>query len=173
MLGVIGYTTGTKYKYIGLGVPVVFFLMGVVMVMAAYYAQSMHLSWIAFVVSLPVSSLVAVILHGNDLRDFESDHAAGIRTTALMLGLSRGKRLFCVFHAVAYISVVVGVACGVLSFWTLLVLLTLPLSFKVCRTCMTTFQPGAEHAEAQSLVAVSAQTHMLFGILLTIGLAVG
>ncbi len=173
VLGVIGYTTGAKYKYIGLGVPAVFVLMGVVMVMAAYYAHSCAISWSALVVSLPVAALVAVILHGNDLRDFESDGAAGIRTTALMLGLARGKLLFCVFHAVAYLSVVTGVVCGVLSFWTLLVLLTAPLSYKVCRTCMTTFQPGAEHAEAQSLVALSAQTHLLFGLLLTVGVAVG
>jgi 1,4-dihydroxy-2-naphthoate octaprenyltransferase len=173
VLGVIGYTTGTKFKYMGLGVPVVFFLMGVVMVMAAFYAQTRQLSWTAFVVSLPVSCLVAVILHGNDLRDFESDGAVGIRTTALQMGLSRGKLLFCLLHAAAYISVAVAALCGMLPLWTLLVLLTAPISFKVCRTCMTSFRPGAELPEAQSLVACSAQVHMLFGILLTIGLAVG
>ncbi|MFA7174390.1 MAG: 1,4-dihydroxy-2-naphthoate octaprenyltransferase [Kiritimatiellia bacterium] len=173
VLGVICYTTGTKYKYVGLGVPAVFVLMGVVMVMAAYYAHTGTLSWAALVVSLPVSALVAVILHGNDLRDFESDAAAGIRTTASMLGLAYGKVLFCALHVAAYIAVVVGVAVGVLPLWTLLVMLAAPLSFKVCQTCLTTFQPGAERAEAQSLVAVSAQTHLLFGLLLTIGLAVG
>lgn len=173
LLGVICYTTGTKYKYVGLGVPAVFVLMGVVMVMAAYFAHTCALSWTALVVSLPVSALVAVILHGNDLRDFESDAAAGITTTASMLGLSHGKWLFCVFHGAAYIAVAVGVVAGMLPVWTLLALLAAPLSYKVCETCLTTFQPGAERAEAQSLVAVSAQTHLLFGILLTVGLAVG
>jgi len=173
VLGVIGYTTGTRYKYIGLGVPAVFVLMGVVMVMAAYYAHSGQLSWAALVVSLPVAALVAVILHGNDLRDFASDGAAGIRTTALMLGLARGKLLFCALHAAAYFAVVSAVIGGVLPCWTLLVLLSAPLSFKVCKTCLTTFKPGAEHAEAQSLVALSAQTHLLFGLLLTVGVALG
>jgi 1,4-dihydroxy-2-naphthoate octaprenyltransferase len=173
VLGVIGYTTGAKYKYIGMGVPAVFFLMGVIMVMASFYSQSCQLSWSAFVVSLPVAALVAVILHGNDLRDFESDGASGIRTTALILGLSQGKVLFCLFHLAAYVSVVVGMAFELLPLWTLLVLLIAPLSFKVCKTCMTTFQPGAEREDAQSLVAVSAQVHLLFGILLAIGLIIG
>jgi 1,4-dihydroxy-2-naphthoate octaprenyltransferase len=173
VLGVIGYTTGTKFKYMGIGVPVVFLLMGVVMVMAAYYAHSIALTWTAFVVSLPVSCLVAVILHGNDLRDFESDGAVGIRTTALQLGLSRAKIFFCILHASAYIAVVIGVVSGLLPFWALLALLTAPISLKVCRTCLTTFKPGAELPEARSLVAVSAQVHLLFGILLAIGLAVG
>ncbi len=173
VLGVIGYTTGTKFKYMGVGVPVVFLLMGVVMVMAAYYAHSTALTWTAFVVSLPVSSLVAVILHGNDLRDFESDGVVGIRTTALQLGLPRGKIFFCILHASAYIAVVAGVVCGMFPLWALLALLAAPISLKVCRTCMTTFRPGAELPEAQSLVAVSAQAHLLFGILLAIGLAFG
>ncbi|MFO7937337.1 MAG: 1,4-dihydroxy-2-naphthoate octaprenyltransferase [Kiritimatiellia bacterium] len=172
VLGVIGYTTGTKFKYRGIGVPVVFLLMGVVMVMAAYYAHSTVLSWTAFAVSLPVSLLVAAILHGNDLRDFKSDDAVGIRTTALQLGLARGKIFFCILHVSAYIAVIVTVICGVLPLWTLLTLLVIPVSFKVCRTCMTTFRPGAELPDAQSLVAVSAQVHLLFGILLAIGLVV-
>ncbi len=173
VLGVIGYTTGTNYKYAGAGVPVVFLLMGVVMVMAAYYAHSTAFSWGAFVVSLPVALLVAVILHGNDLRDFESDGAVGIKTTALQLGLSRGKILFCVMHAFAYLAIVVGVVCGMFSSWVLLTVLAAPISFKVCRTCMTSFRPGAELPDAQSLVVVSVQAHLLFGILLSIGLVIG
>jgi 1,4-dihydroxy-2-naphthoate polyprenyltransferase len=173
VIGVIGYTTGARLKYRGLGVPMVFLLMGVVMVTAAYYAHSVQLSWTALVVSLPVSSLVAVILHGNDLRDFESDGASGIRTTALLLGMRRGRALFCVLHAGAYLSVTAGVAGGLLPLWTLLVLLVAPLSVKVCRTCLTTFRPGSELPEAQSLVAVSAQTHLLFGTLLALGVAFG
>lgn len=173
VLGVIGYTTGIKLKYIGIDVPLVFLLMGVVMVMAAYYAYTTELSWTAFVVSLPVSCLVAVILHGNDLRDFETDDSVGIKTTALLLGLTRGKALFCLLHAAAYIAVVAAVVCGMLPLWSMLVMLAAPISFKICRTCMTTFRPGAELPEAQSLVATSAQVHLLFGILLSIGLAVG
>ncbi len=172
-IGLIGYTTGVKFKYMGLGVPIVFLLMGVVMVTAAHYAHSASLSWTALAVSLPVASLVAVILHGNDLRDFESDSVAGIRTIALMLGLQRGKRVFCAFHASAYIAVAAGAALGLLPLWTLLVLLAAPLSLRACRTCLTAFRPGAELPEAQSLVALSAQTHLLFGILLAAGVALG
>ena len=173
VLGVIGYTTGIKLKYIGIDVPLVFLLMGVVMVMAAYYAHSTELTWTAFIVSIPVSCLVAVILHGNDLRDFDTDGSVGVKTTALLLGLAQGKVLFCILHASAYLAVIVAVLCGVLPLWSLLVMLTAPISFKICRICMTTFRPGAELPEAQSLVATSAQVHLLFGILLAIGLAVG
>ena len=173
VLGVIGYTTGTKFKYAGWGVPTVFILMGIVMVMAAYYAHSARLSFAAFVLSLPISALVAVILHGNDLRDFESDTRAGIKTTALTLGLRRGRHFFCLLHATAYIAVTISVILGILPRWTLLALLALPLSYKVCRTCMTTFRPGAELPEARSLVGISVQVHLLFGVLLTIGLIIG
>ncbi len=173
LIGVLGYTTVTRFKYMGMGVPIVFFLMGVVMVTAAYYAHSERLSPRALLVSLPIAALVAVILHGNDLRDFESDRRAGIRTIALSLGLVRGRQLFCVLHAAAYLVVAACALSGVLPLWSLMVFLIAPRSFQICRCCLTTFRPGASLPDAQLLVAGSAQVHLIFGVLLTIALLLG
>lgn len=172
-VGVAGagcYTTGLRYKYIGLGVPLVFFLMGVLMVLASYFAQTGTYAWQPALVSIPVSFLVAAIMHGNDLRDMASDGKCGIVTTALALGAAKGHALYRILHIGPYVAVAAGVAAGWMPAWTLLTFLVLPLNMRTLRDCAAGFHDG-ETARLARLEGSSAGIHFIFGIVLTLGLA--
>ena len=79
-----------NYKRRGLGVPLVFFLMGVLLVAGSYYAVARTLSMRIVLISLPVSALVSLILLANELRDFEPDGRHGIRTLTVRIGYRAG-----------------------------------------------------------------------------------
>lgn len=167
--GAGGYTTGVRYKYMGLGVPLVFFLMGVLMVVASYFAQTCELTWKPVVASLPVSCLVAAILHGNDLRDTLTDRKADILTTTLIVGLRPARALFYALHITPYLVTGAGVAAGVLPAWSLVTLLALPLTVGAVKTCASGFRTN-DAARIGKLEGMSAGTHFIFGSLLVIGL---
>lgn len=167
--GAAGYTTGVRYKYLGLGVPSVFFLMGVLMVGASYFAQACTLTWKPLVAALPVSCLVAAILHGNDLRDTVTDRAAGIETATLFVGGPRARKLFYVLHIAPHLVVIASVATGVLPAWTLLTLLALPLTIGAVKTCAGGFRAN-DAVRIGKLEGMSAGTHFIFGALLVLGL---
>ncbi len=165
--GVFGagcYTTGTRYKYRGLGVPAVALLMGVLMVTASHFAQSVFISLQSVIAALPVACLVAAIMHGNDLRDVASDRASGIRTTALILGPVWSRRLFAALHALPYLIIVLAVAARALPPMTFVTLLSLPLSAYLARACFK--------GETAMLEGKSAAAHLLFGTLLVAALLI-
>ena len=62
---------------VGLGQPLVFVFMGLLMVMATYYVQTVTLTGQALLAALPVACLVTAILVVNDLRDIEEDRQTG------------------------------------------------------------------------------------------------
>lgn len=167
--GAGGYTTGARYKYAGLGVPAVFFLMGVLMVAASYFAQTGALSWTPIIASLPVSCLVAAILHGNDLRDTATDRKANIQTTTLIVGNHAAQTLFYALHLTPYLVVVTSVTVGVLPAWSLLTILALPLTFSAVKTCAGGFR-AHDAVRIGKLEGLSAGTHFIFGALLVVGL---
>lgn len=160
--GAAGYTTGVRFKYAGLGVPLVALLMGVLMTAASHFAQTRALSWQALLVSLPVACLVAAVLHGNDLRDTATDRNAGIKTATLLLGPRAARGLFAALHLAAYLIPAAAVPLRLLPPGTLLPLLVLPLSLAAVRACL--------RGDTRPLEQRSAGIHFLFGILLTLGL---
>ncbi len=163
--GVLGagcYTTGTRYKYLGFGVPAVALLMGVLMVTASYFAQAVSISGQSVIASLPLACLVAAIMHGNDLRDIASDRAAGIRTTALIIGPAAARWLFAALHIVPYLIIVVSAVANILPRLTLVTFLALPLSVYLVLACLK--------GEAGMLEGKTAGTHLLFGVLLVAAL---
>jgi len=174
VVGVAGcgfYTTGLRYKYLGLGVPAAFFLAGVVMVVASYFVQTCTLTWAAVIVSLPISCLVGALLLGNDLRDVASDREMKIQTTALFLGKRGAYALFCTLHLLPYAVIACTVVTGILPCWCLLTLLTAPLTFGVVKTALDGFRMD-DTTKAAKLEGMTAGTHFVFGLLMVSGLVI-
>jgi 1,4-dihydroxy-2-naphthoate octaprenyltransferase len=159
------YTNGrAPYKYQGRGLYAVFLLMGPLMAAPAYFIQTGGFSPAVFAGSLSISCLVSAIMHANDLRDIEHDHAAGIRTVATRLGRERSIRLFAVLNLGAFVLLALNTAAGILPLPCLLAFILLPSLLRVlCRMRV----PGYD---AVPLEAWSARYHMRFGMLLTGGL---
>ncbi|WP_207063820.1 prenyltransferase [Motiliproteus sp. SC1-56] len=103
-VGALGYTTEPiNYKRRGLGVVLAFWLMGVLMVAGAYLAMSGRWSLPVLALSMPLSLLTALLLLGNELRDWESDREQGIGTLTVRLGFRAGQGLYLAIVALTYL----------------------------------------------------------------------
>src|SRR5215813_3809730 len=101
-----GYSGGPMpLGNVGLGQPLVFIFMGLLMVMATYYVQTTTLTRQALVAALPVACLVTAILVVNDLRDIDEDRQTGKVTPASRFGARFGLGVFLLLVVGAYSSV--------------------------------------------------------------------
>ena len=71
----------------------------------------------------------------------------------------------------AYVSVVVMIALGTLPVWTLIVALSIPPAAKIIKLIQSSH--GKHTAQLAMIDQMSAQVHLLFGVLLMVGLVIG
>jgi len=147
------YTGGPyPYGYRGLGDLFVFVYFGVVAVTGTFYVQavaaggsSLFPMWVpdgtvtaaAVTASLPAAGLSTTILVVNNIRDRETDAAAGKRTLAVMLGYGWSRVEFCAMVGMAYVVPVVFALDPAFGLPALAPLASLPLAAAVTRTVLT------------------------------------
>ncbi|MBI4312568.1 MAG: 1,4-dihydroxy-2-naphthoate octaprenyltransferase [Chloroflexi bacterium] len=151
-----------------LGELTVFVFMGPLIVMSAYFVQTAGVTWPVFWASVPVGLLVTAILQANNLRDRDDDRAGGKRTFATLLSLQAGRWVFAWLVYLAYAVMVVDAMSGVLPWYALLALLSMPQAFKTVRLLA---RAGGRPAFNAVLVG-TAKLHMQAGLLLALGIAV-
>jgi len=104
VFGAWGYTGGQiNYKSRGLGIFLVFLFMGVLLIGGSYYVISATYHWNIFWLSIPFSLLSSLLLLSNELRDYEEDMAAGIKTFCVRLGYKVGVKLYYWIVALVYL----------------------------------------------------------------------
>ncbi|HHI76486.1 MAG TPA: prenyltransferase, partial [Gammaproteobacteria bacterium] len=145
------------YKSRGLGVPLVFLLMGVLFVGGAYYAITGHIGWRVIWLSLPFSLLASLLLLSNELRDLEADRAAGIRTLSVRLGRDRAVRLYRLLLAGVYLTAL-GLYLGGLLPGVLALALTLPALWQPLRLLQ------APPQRRQALTPLTGRLYALFSL---------
>lgn len=180
--GSINYSTGIKFKYHGLGVPFVSFLMGPLEVFVAYAiaapneVQGVPIAVnfsIVLLSALPVAFLVGAIMHGNDMRDIPSDRAAGIVTLASRLGSRRALIYYCFCHVAPYVLVAaltvvvcfLGDGCDGKAGLCLLPLLAYPLSARTMRRAIKVYRENPESPAWRGLERDTGLVHLVFGVL--------
>jgi len=164
-----GYTAGIAYKYQGLGVVLVFFLMGPLMVWGGYYMQTGVHSWLPILASLPIGFLVSGILHGNDYRDMVHDQNAKIKTSALMLGNKGSLILQDLLAILPFVFLGVLVVCQILPWPALLPFVLLPKLLEILRTSSEGYRGSREKLAMLELMAV--KLHLAFGVTMILGIA--
>ena len=184
-LGAVNYSTGVRFKYRGLGVPFVAFLMGPleIFVARALLAPpdaarllSSAPALAAFALeALPVAALVGVVLHGNDMRDIPSDRAAGIATLASWLGPRRALACYRLCHLLPYGACLalwgLGAAPRPCAF--LLPLLCLPLTARTLRTAARVWRASPGNPPWRGLERASGGILLAFGALYALALRIG
>ncbi|MDQ6883269.1 MAG: LLM class flavin-dependent oxidoreductase [Candidatus Dormibacteraeota bacterium] len=178
VLGIVGFIGGYfytappfQYKYRALGLPLVFVLMGPLMVFGAYYAVTGLFDSGLLVVALPVGLLVTAILHGNEWRDVAEDTRHGFTTLSAQVGRNSAHWIYVMLVIGAYIAIGLGVMVGALPRLALLTLVSLPLMAWVLRLA----DLGAQ-GDLRSIAMIdlmTARLHTAFGILLVVGLLIG
>lgn len=174
-LGLIGIAGGIfytgkpiGYKYVALGDILVFFLMGPLMVVGSFFSLTGIFDWNVAIVSLPIGFLVTAILNANNIRDIKHDTEAQVKTLATILGINGAKKEYYFLIFGAYLSVIIMVVTGLLHFWTLLIIISLPVALKNIKDISVA---EVNNPEAIAMMDIrTAQLHMQFGLLLTIGL---
>ena len=133
LVGALTYTLNpVNYKARGLGVVLVFWLMGVLMVAGSYLAVAGQLTETVIWQSVPISLLVSLLLLSNELRDYEADRRDQIGTLTVRIGYERAVLLYRLLLAGSYLSVFLLWWQQLLpQFWPLL--LTLPVAIAPLR----------------------------------------
>ena len=178
LLGLIGFVGGYfytappfQYKYRALGLPLVFLLMGPLMVAGSYFAVTGTFDPNVLIVSLPVGLLVTAILHGNEWRDVAEDTRHGFTTFSAQVGRETAHWVYVMLILGAYVAVGLAVMVGALPTLALLTLFSLPLVAWILRDA----ERGAEgHLRAIAMIDLTtARLHGAFGALLLVGLVAG
>jgi 1,4-dihydroxy-2-naphthoate polyprenyltransferase len=166
ILAAITYTGGPwPFGYRGLGEVFVFIFFGVVAVAGTAFVQAGELTRAALAASLPMGFTVTAILVVNNVRDIDTDRAAGKHTLAVYLGRRRARAQYLVTVAGAYVAAALlwplaGFSPGVLLTW-----LSLPLVVAPARAVLT----RTDGPPLNAALKATARLHIAFGLLLALG----
>jgi 1,4-dihydroxy-2-naphthoate octaprenyltransferase len=167
ILSGLAYTGGPwPLGYHGLGDLFVFIFFGVIAVTGSAYLQTGDVTGLALAASVPVGLLVTNILVINNLRDVGTDRVAGKHTLAVLLGAAAVRGQYVVFTSIAYIMAPLLWWLGGASPFVLLSWLTLPIAVKLVRIVLA----GTSGPPLNRVLKATGQMHLLFGILLALGL---
>jgi 1,4-dihydroxy-2-naphthoate octaprenyltransferase len=179
----IFYTGGPyPYGYYGLGDPFVFVYFGLVAVSGTYYVQAVASAGTApLPIRMPaetvtvdavlagaaVGALATAILVVNNIRDLESDKAAGKRTLAVLLGYRLARVEFVGLLALAYlVPPILWVRTHDVAI--LLPVLSIPLAGYIARTVLT----RSDGAALNPALERTGQLLALYALLFAVGIAV-
>jgi 1,4-dihydroxy-2-naphthoate octaprenyltransferase len=160
----IAYTGGPwPLGYHGLGDVFVFVFFGLVAVLGTFYLQAGTVNGAALIASLPVAMLVTAILVVNNLRDIDTDRAAGKHTLAVRCGRNATRVQYSVLVLGAYPIAAAMWPAGANSAWVMLPWLTLPLGLRLVREVWRREGPALN-----LILRQTAGLHLIFGVLLAV-----
>ncbi|MDZ7728662.1 MAG: 1,4-dihydroxy-2-naphthoate polyprenyltransferase [Dehalococcoidia bacterium] len=170
ILAAIIYTGGPwPIGYHALGDLFTFVFFGIVAVNGTAYVQTGEITTLSLLASLPAGCTVTAILVVNNLRDIHTDARSGKTTLAVVMG-ERGTRVWYVALLVAaFVLVVVIAASGEATPYVLVVAGALPTAWRLARAVLA----GVEGRELNALLKATARFHLVFGVLLAVGLVLG
>jgi 1,4-dihydroxy-2-naphthoate octaprenyltransferase len=152
----------------GLGEATVAVAFGVLIPVGTAFVQLGHVSATALWAGLPSALLIALVLYINQFPDLRADAATGKRNLLVRLGPDRGRLVYWVLVAGAYLILLAGALAGPLPILALMGMLSLPLHLRAGAVLWRhAHQPGALRP---AIVATLSGT-LLQGLLTASGLA--
>lgn len=138
IVAALGYTNGpSPYGYRGWGEAFVFIFFGLVATVGARFVFDRTMPIGAWLAGIVMGLLATAILLANNIRDIETDAAAGKETLVVRVGREGGVAIFSACVAGAFAVVMLAVATDWLPLWTSLSLLSIPLAVPLIRTIRT------------------------------------
>ncbi|MFC1963581.1 prenyltransferase [Chloroflexota bacterium] len=104
--------------------------LGILPVLGMYFVQAGTYTFSAVIASVPSGLLVYNLLLLNEFPDAEADMMANRKTLPIVIGKKKTAIVYTAVALAVYIWVIAWVAAQIMPLWTLLALLTLPLTIK-------------------------------------------
>ena len=167
----IGYLyTGGPYPiaYSPFGELVSGTVMGMGIVLIAFFIQTKTITLEAILLSVPSMILVGAIMLSNNIRDIVGDTEGGRKTMAILVGRRNAIYILSLFFIVSYLWIVGLVIIEDITYWALIVLLSIPKPIKA----IDIFRHKKEPLEVMPAMKFTAQTNTMFGFLLAVGLLI-
>jgi 1,4-dihydroxy-2-naphthoate octaprenyltransferase len=138
--------------------------LGSMPILGLYFAQSGAYTATVAVACVPSALLVHNLLLLNELPDAEADTRASRRTLPIAIG-KKGAAIFYSIVAVAvYLWIIAWVAAGFMPVWTLLALLSLPLTLRAINGALHYDDPSRLMPGMAANVMTVLLTQLLLGI---------
>ena len=150
----------------GLGELIVGMNFGPLMTAGTVFALTGQVSWLDFLIGLPIGLLTTAILWINQFPDMAADAMTGKYNLVVVLGKERARWGYLLIVAAAFLSVLISALVGILPWTVLLVLAALPLAVYACQVLFRRYTE-------RSLVSANSTTillHLLVGLLMVAGL---
>ena len=161
------YTGGPKpYGYLGLGELFVFIFFGLVATVGSVYVQELRVTPLAVLAGCGIGFMATSILVLNNLRDIETDAAAGKRTLATRIGRGPTLVLLLALVCMAFAVPIAILAMGLAGVTVMAMYFGIPLAAAPVRTAFTT-------RSGPSLVGAlkgMAGAELAYALLMTLGL---
>jgi 1,4-dihydroxy-2-naphthoate octaprenyltransferase len=167
VIGVVGAISVAAYTpiltKIGLGEIFAGLGLGLLPVVGVYYLLTGRLDLVAWISGLPAFFLTYNLLLLNEFPDAEADLLGKRRHMVILLGKKGARWLYSGVEIAAYVTVVAGVATGLLTPWALLALLAGIFAFKAIQGAMRDYEKFDELVPAQgaNVIAVLATNALL------------
>jgi len=143
--------------------------LGALPILGTYFAQTGAYTCTAAVACIPSAFLVHNLLLLNEFPDVEADMLANRKTVPISIGKKRASIFYSVVAIALYLWIIGWVAARVMPVWTLLALLTLPLTIRAIN--------GARHHDDASrlmpAMAANVMNVLLTQLLMGIGYILG
>lgn len=132
IVAALAYTGGPfPLGYFGLGEIAVFVFFGLAAVCGTYYVQAGYITPASLLAAVPMGLLSSAILAVNNLRDIETDRAAGKHTLAARFGLSWARREYLLLLVGAYLVPVFMLFLVEVPWTVLLAWFSIPLAYRL------------------------------------------
>ncbi|MFQ5761440.1 MAG: prenyltransferase [Candidatus Bathyarchaeia archaeon] len=154
-----------RWAYRGIGEALVGLNFGVLIVLGAYYVQTLRLDVQPALISIPIALLITAVLWINEFPDMEADISVGKRTLVGRLGPRRAVQAYSGMLLAAFGFLAAAVGLGLLPLLTLSAFITLPIALKAIQHARRNW------ADADALTpanAATVQLHLLFGVIIVI-----
>ena len=133
-------------------------------VLGTYFIQTGEYTIPAVIASIPSGILVHNLLFLNEFPDAEADKTAGRKTLPITLGKSKASIVYSVLTGLVYLWIVAWVAAGLMPFWCLIALLTLPLAVRAIQGALKYQDESKLMPAMANNVLVILLTQLLLGI---------
>jgi 1,4-dihydroxy-2-naphthoate octaprenyltransferase len=165
----LGYSyQGPPFRlgYQGMGEIICFITFGPLAIVAAYYSQTMHYSYVSLATSIIVGINTSLILLCSHFHQVEDDLAAGKLSPIVRIGTAKGAQIVTIFSLAIYILPLIYTLIGVMPSTCLLILASFPIAYQLITHML------ANHSEPKLIrnsKYIAVKLHFFSNLLLAIG----